>query len=127
MKMERVYDPIKFLELANNLLLDGKYERDSRARTAVGRSYYATFLLASQKLQEKGISVPEGTEIHKVVIDTYMDRNLSSIGNRLDQLRHHRVDADYHMRTNVTLDLGKKCAKLAEYTIDLIKQIKEIK
>jgi len=125
--MERIYDPTKFLELANSLLLDGDYERDSRARTAIGRLYYAAFLLGWQKLSEKGISIPESSEIHKLVITMYNDKGLSSIGNRLDQLRESRVDADYHMRTNVTIELGKKCSKLAQYTIDLLNQVKEIR
>ena len=125
--MERIYDPTKFSELANSLLLNGDYERESRARTAIGRFYYAAFLLAWRKLSEKGISIPESGEMHKLVITIYNDKGLSSIGNRLDQLRESRVDADYHMRANVTIEIGKKCSKLTQYTIDLLNQVKEIK
>jgi len=121
------FDPRKFLELANKLILDGEYERNSRARTAMGRIYYATFLLALQKLQEKGISVKDDTKIHEVVIQTYNDKGLSLIGNGLDQLREKRVDADYHMTVNITLDDCKKHARFSEYIIGLIDQIAQIR
>jgi len=125
--MERVYDPRRFLDLANDLLNDGDYERESRARTAIGRAYYAAFLIARQKLREKGVRIPESSEIHRIVIQTFMEKGLSMIGNPLDQLREKRVDADYHMESNITVSLGQKCAKLSEYVIQLIEGIKDLR
>lgn len=125
--MEKAYDPMRFLELADRLLYDGNYEKDSRARTAVGRFYYAVFLLAWLKLSEKGIHVPESSEVHQVVISKYNENGLSSIGNRLDQLRESRVDADYHMRCSFTTDSCRKNSRLAHYITGLLDQVKEIK
>ena len=86
----RVYDPRRFLDLANQILIDGDYERESRARTAISRAYYAAFLIAYQKLREKGVRIPESSEIHRVVIQTFMEKGLSVIGNPLGQLREKK-------------------------------------
>lgn len=125
--MEAGFDPRRFLVLANDLIKDGDYERNCRARTAMGRIYYAPFLLALYKLEEKGIRIPDRDRIHQSVIETYMEKNLSTIGDGLDQLRERRVDADYHMMASITLDKCRKFARLAEYIIQLIEQVKEIK
>jgi len=125
--MRRVYDPRKFADLANDLLVDGKYERESRARTAIGRAYYAAFLIAHRKLQEQGLRIPETGKIHQIVIQTFIEKGLSMIGNPLDQLREKRVDADYHMDSSITVSLGKRCAKLSEYVIQLIEEIRDLR
>jgi uncharacterized protein (UPF0332 family) len=125
--MANGFDPNKFLEFANHLINDGDYERDCRARTAIGRIYYAPFLLMLQKFSEKGVSIKEREKIHQLVIETCIENGLSTIGNGLDQLREKRVDADYNMMANITLDNCKKQAQLAEYIIGLIGQIKQIR
>jgi uncharacterized protein (UPF0332 family) len=120
--MERSFEPRGFFSLANRLLTDSEYQRDSRIRTAIGRFYYAAFLLALKKLRQKGVRVSDDAKIHKAVIEKYMEMGLSSIGNRLDQLRERRVDADYHMKSRITVGAGRNCAKLTEYLIGLIEQ-----
>jgi len=125
--MRRGFNPRKFLELANQLIRDGAYERHPRARTAMGRIYYTVFLLALRKLQGEGFRIRDQERIHQFVIETYNTKGLSSIGNGLHQLRERRVDADYHMMVNVSLESCMKCAQLSEYVIQLIEQVKEIK
>jgi len=56
-----------------------------------------------------------------------MEKGLSMIGNPLNQLREKRVDADYHMESNITVSLGQKCAKLSEYVIQLIEGLKDLR
>lgn len=121
------FDPNKFLEFANHLINDGDYERDCRARTSIGRIYYAVFLLMLQKFRDKGVSIREKDKIHQWVIETCNDKGLYTISNGLDQLREQRVDADYHMMKNITLDKCRKQAQFAEYIISLIEQIEQIK
>jgi hypothetical protein len=121
------FDPRKFLELAKDLTIDGDYEKDARARTAMGRLYYSVFLLAWQKLQEKGVPIKNDDKIHQSVIETYNDNRLSTIGNGLHQLREKRRVADYHMMDSVTLGDCRKCIELSEYIIGLIDQVREIK
>lgn len=124
--MQRGFDPRKFLELATRLANDHEYEKDSRARTAMCRIYYAAFLVALQKLQEKGIQVQDDDKIHQAVIETYKEKRLSNISNGLDQLREKRVDADYHMMVGISPSLCKKYAEYSEYVIQLVDQIKEL-
>ena len=118
--MPRGFNPRRFLELGKRLLVDGRYEEDSRARTALGRFYYAAFLVALQKLQSEGIPIQDNSKIHKEVIDTYMDKGLSPIGDLLDQLRDMRVDADYHMMAEMKLSTCKRYASMSERAIELI-------
>lgn len=126
--MSRAFNPRKFLELGRTLLEDRRYESDSRARTAIGRLYYAAFLVALQKLQQLGIAIQDNNKIHQEVIDTYMERGLSSIGNILDQLREKRVDADYHMMSEeVPLGKCRGYALLSEQAITLVEQVKKIR
>lgn len=122
--MRTSFDPRKFLELANQLIWDVDYERHPRARTAMGRIYYAVFLLALRKLQEKGFRIQDQERIHQFVIETYNKEHLYPIADGLDQLREKRVDADYHMMTGITLDSCKKCVQFSEYIIRLIEQIR---
>jgi uncharacterized protein (UPF0332 family) len=124
--MQRGFDPRRFLDLANRLMIDHSYEREPRARTAMCRIYYSAFLVAFQKLQEKGIPIQDDEQIHKAVIETYMEKGLYTIGNSLDQLREKRVDADYHMMASITPDMCKKYATLSERVIQLVEQVKEI-
>ena len=125
--MQQGFDPRKFSELAKILMIDGKYEKDARFRTVIGRLYYSVFLLAWKKLQDTGISVEDNEKIHKSVIEAFNDNRLSNIANGLDQLRKKRVDADYHMLASVTLTDCRNYAELSEYITDLIDQIREIR
>lgn len=119
--MPRGFNPRKFLDLGKRLLVDHGYgEEESRARTAVGRFYYAAFLVALQKLQSEGIPIQDESKIHKEVIDTYMDKGLSSIGDLLDQLREMRVDADYHMMPEIKVGACRRYSSLSERAIELI-------
>jgi uncharacterized protein (UPF0332 family) len=93
----------------------------------MGRIYYAAFLVALQKLQQKGITIQDDEKIHQAVIQTYVDKGLSNIGDILDKLREKRVDADYHMMANVPADQCIKYAELSEYVIGLVGQLQEIR
>jgi uncharacterized protein (UPF0332 family) len=118
--MPRGFNPRKYLELGKVLLVDPAYEEDSRVRTALGRFYYAAFLVALQKLQSEGIPIQDKSKIHKEVIDIYMDEGLSSIGDLLNQLREMRVNADYEMMAEMKLSICRRYASLSERAIDLI-------
>lgn len=117
------YDPRRFLEIANRLLLDSNYERQGRIRTAIGRAYYAAFLLSMKKLQELGHSFRRIHRLHKDVIDTLMKSRYYSIGSKLNTLFEYRVDADYKMESRITPELGKLCIRLSEHIISSIEQL----
>jgi len=122
--MSKAFNPRKFLDIGKGLLEDRGYDEDSRVRTAIGRFYYAAFLVAFQKLRSQGIPIQDDSKIHKEVIDAYMDRGLSSIGDLLDQLREMRVDADYHMMGEMRLSTCRRYALLSERAIGLIDGIR---
>jgi hypothetical protein len=117
------FDPKKFLELGNKLLLDIRYDEDARIRTSIGRCYYATFLVAWRKMVRSGVKFVDKTRIHQEVKDAYMDGGYSEIGNKLDQLREMRRRADYEMGAEIAMNECKQCAQLSEYTIQLIAEI----
>lgn len=85
-----LFDPILYLSLARELA-QGRTEVN--LRTAIGRAYYALFLLAYGK------SNVTGTEnVHKrvgVVISS--KPGYSIVGSRLRTLHRLRVEADYHL------------------------------
>lgn len=117
------YDPSQFLELADHLVEDGQYDEISRSRTAVGRAYYAAFLMVKKKLEELGYSFRDVLRIHEQVIVSANEKN-SFIGNRLETLRKHRVDADYEMHTSVNITIGRKCIKISQDVLRLLNQLR---
>jgi len=86
---EAPFDPLQFLELAREL---GKSDDQSKLRTAVGRAYYAVFLITRDKL-----SVVAGEKTHKEVFDTLYRRRKFTIRDQLMTLYDLRQIADYNM------------------------------
>ncbi len=101
-------------------MADPHYDEDAKIRTAIGRCYYATFLVAWKKMVRAGIGFKDKTRIHQEVKDAYMDRGYTDIGNKLDQLRELRRRADYEMESELVMSECRQCAQLSEYTIQLI-------
>jgi len=121
----RSFPPRRFKSLASKLLADSDpaYDSDCKARTAMGRFYYAALLIAHQKLNQQGISIPNSPTIHKDVITAFNEQN-PTIGSMLDQLREKRVDADYFMTAQVNINIVKKYELMTERVIALIEQWK---
>ena len=84
-------DPQEFLRVADFLGAQGNQQAE--LRTAVGRTYYALFLLARAKAH-----VRSGDQIHHLVI-TELKKipGYRPVGEQLDRLRRLRVVADYQM------------------------------
>ena len=121
--MQVAYDPRQFLEIADRLIRDSRYEKEGRIRTAIGRAYYAAFLVAKKRLQELGYSFRRIHRLHKDVIDRLMKNKHYLIGSKLNTLLDYRVDADYKMRAQITSTLGESSIRLAEAIINAIDQI----
>ena len=121
--MPGVFNPKKFLDLGKKLLMDKGYDEDSRVRTAIGRIYYAAFIVALKKLEREGITFRDPTKIHQKVIGAYMDNGFTDIGDKLNQLRERRRDADYNMMAELAFNECRGYAQLSERTIFLIEQI----
>lgn len=117
------FNPQEFLELAERLTNDSRYGLTSRTRTAIGRAYYAAFLLTKKRLEELGMSFRDVDRLHQQVITGLNEKN-SGLANRLNTLREHRVDADYEMRASMDINLAKKCVSISQYVIHSLSQTK---
>ncbi len=82
------FDPMKFLKAAENL---AKEEDECSLRIAVGRSYYALFLLAREKLKVLAID-----NVHTAVLQA-MGRRDRKMKNLLFELHRLRKVADYEL------------------------------
>lgn len=118
------FEPRRFLELANILVNDKKYDEDCRSRTVVGRAYYGAFLVTRKKMQDFGISLRDVERIHKKTIEALQkyDYGLSS---KLETLFRHRVDADYKMEERIDLGRARSCLQLSEHIINRIDGLRE--
>ncbi len=89
--MTEAFDPLHFLSLARDLANVGQNE--ASLRTAVGRAYYALFLVARDKT-----GVTEKRKIHRLVIEAIRKRKAyHSTADQLDALRRLRTVADYQL------------------------------
>jgi hypothetical protein len=120
--MMKAFDPEGFLELANQLLSDKKYDSECKIRTAIGRAYYAAFLNAQNKLESMGESFTDEHRIHFDVITKLKERD-AGLGDKLDALFEHRVKADYKMDAKV-VNLGPVACRMAEHIITRTKALK---
>jgi len=117
-----LFDSSRFLEVANKLLADNTYRNEPGWRTAIGRAYYAAFLAAKKKLEQRGCSFLNVDRIHQEVIQELMSRR-SDTANKLNTLREKRVDSDYRMDAVINQGLGQKCAKLSQLVIDDLRSV----
>lgn len=85
----REFDPMGFMRLADSLATDDADE--ATLRTAVGRLYYAVFLLARAKTGLEG-----QRQIHERVRIAISAHN-RSLGSQLGTLGHLRNVADYEI------------------------------
>ncbi len=89
--MTQRFDAFAFLSLARELAAHSGDE--AKLRTAVGRAYYALFLVAREKT-----NVREKRGAHQTVINTLRRQSGSrAIADQLDRLRRLRHLADYDM------------------------------
>ncbi len=89
--MIQPFNPLAFLDIAREL---GNGDREeAKLRTAVGRAYYALFLIARDKTGITGRRA-----VHTRVINALKKRkNYRSTADQLDALRRLRTVADYEL------------------------------
>lgn len=118
------YKPESFLDFADKLIFDTKYDEKSRSRVVVGRAYYAAFLKAQKKLNELGYPLNDSSRIHKQAIDAL--RLLKpDLGDKFSGLFDKRVDADYYMDVEIRKEIGKWSIKTAQIVIKEITALKK--
>ena len=105
-----MFDPANFLPLARKLAGGD----EASARTSVGRAYYASFLIAREKLDLSGLRIPE---VHQRVIEELHIRN-HLIANNLHQLRRMRNNSDYNLHTCINASDARRALMLAERILE---------
>lgn len=86
------FDWKDFITFADQLSTDN---RECRIRSCVSRAYFGAFCILRNI---KGYKNYEGSDVHKIIIDTYRKSNIKNerrIGGLLDGLRWMRNEADY--------------------------------
>lgn len=87
---DKEYDPLELLELAKEL---SQSSEESKLRTAVGRAYYAIFLIARERMR-----LTSEERIHATVSHEISLRAGRMVKERYDDMKElHRV-ADYELR-----------------------------
>lgn len=106
-----MFNPREFLNLAGELILlsDG----EGKIRTAIGRAYYASFLIARDAI---GIN-EKMPEVHRRVVSVLYGRN-PVIANKLHLLRRQRNFADYDTGITLSANDAETAIGLAEAVIN---------
>lgn len=105
-------DPRLYLTLADRLMQSAKEGTAItggtgavECRTAIGRAYYAAFLVARDFLEGLGIKVPNGSKCHTTVKDGLNNSGVASlviVSAQLGTLYDGRAAADYKLQDRTT-------------------------
>jgi uncharacterized protein (UPF0332 family) len=99
-----MFDPFDFLDLAKELGVNN----EAKIRTAVGRAYYASFLIA-----RNAFAIKEKTpQVHRMILSRLYIRN-PVVANKLHYLRRQRNIAYYDTELVMGPDDADKAVKLA--------------
>lgn len=106
------FNPADFLLIAERLFRDERYRKieDARARTVIGRAYYAIFLSVRELLRKElsrgpDISRKYGRIVrtgmaHSCIRDTLITLDYT-LGQFFDRLNKLRRDSDYDLRSEI--------------------------
>lgn len=110
------FDPRHFLDLASELVQvlptgpAGKGlltpEQEAKARTAIGRAYYAAYLVARWYALEQDPFLSLREDSHQALFRWYESNDRASIGSNLFMLSKKRREADYKLdaKTRITAE-----------------------
>jgi len=119
------FEPVEFHILASTLLstvsgapvaVSGSDQ--AKVRTAIGRAYYAAFLVAREKLSILGAITPKRNwEDHGLVVDALGGEG-SDLGSKMHFLRRKRNQADYNLNpSGFTLQAGQFWLQVTSYLV----------
>jgi hypothetical protein len=86
-------DPLSLLRVATNLATYAP--DDAHLRAAIGRVYYALFLVARDHVR-----IATSRSVHERVFAALERQGLGGIGSKLGQIKHLRDVADYELLPN---------------------------
>ena len=115
-------DPLDFLNVAANLCETGE---EAERRTSVGRSYFALFNHLRIKL-DAITQIPATAEAHQAVVHYLTqanNRDLSSVGQSLRDLRSSRNVADYQLKDSVAQADSRVALVRARNAVDKLRTV----
>ena len=121
------FNPDEFMRIARELethIMTGFDE--AKARTAIGRAYYAAFLHGREKILGRNpflLTPYPPKEWHKRVQDAFVTLGKGSITNLLYGLHRRRIKADYRLNAQINLRDVQDSIQLADTTISKIKVV----
>lgn len=116
-----------YIQLAGELISHQRIPsiQEAYLRSAISRSYYGVYGIASNLLIRKGITFPPNN-IHKFVRYRYqnsLDRTEKAIGDKLHRLLRERIDADYKDDATIDIKRTQTAHQLAIRTLNELKSI----
>jgi len=108
-----MFDPLNFLNLAEKL---AEKDEEAHLRTAISRAYYASFLIARDKLRIK-VQIPE---VHREVIKELYTKS-SIAAENLHLLRRLRNFSDYDVLIKVNTEDARKAIESARNIISEVR------
>lgn len=114
-----------FMDLAKTLAMAkaGDSSDEARYRTAVGRAYYATFLIARGVAQSKGVVISPSAAAHKEVQEYFgakADPTSRKVSEALKTLRAKRGECDYRDTPALSANTARLLCGMAEATIKTV-------
>ena len=107
-----MFDPAEFLKLAEKLLT----QNEANIRTAISRSYYASFLHVREVAGLGGLKMPR---VHREVVRFLYGRNPLA-ANTLHLLRRLSNSADYDLKRTFSISEAKLSINYAKNIIGTI-------
>ncbi len=118
-----LFDWANYLMLAKRLAREGD---DAALRTAISRAYYAAYNQARRQLAREGVAIPREQDSHKALWDKYRnadDDERRSIGEKGDELRRFRRQADYDDYLPNLENYAKVAVTTAENILKALKRL----
>ncbi len=118
------FNQIEFMRIARELETNIVTMFDeAKARTAIGRAYYAAYLHGREKILRINpslLTVYPSKEWHKRVQDAFARLGKGSITNMLYGLHRRRIKADYKLNAQINLKIVQDSLQLADTAISKI-------
>jgi hypothetical protein len=125
-----MFDPLDFLKLCKEISSYSTIREEALRRTQIGRSYYASHLIAREKVRRYYPyllkNLRKRGEEHSVVRDKLKACGHGNISDKLYSLSRYRGTADYDLTQPVGTSSLTKAIRLSEDIVSLVQQIRSL-
>jgi hypothetical protein len=109
------FDPLGFYYIAQKIYNDCDKSDFAALRTCIGRAYYATFLVASQKAK-----TVDNNNVHRKTIDYFQNKKQALTSNRLKALLEKRHLADYDLAAIISKSDAGEALKISKAVLEAL-------